>query len=118
MARRRLPHISIWRCASTLLILGFPQPILAEDSPIIGDRGAESPSTTLPLADANNAAVDHRPTVVAARAQWTPAQARVDQARAQTRLTLSFNSTASESNATNAAPPPDHETFGSIVNSI
>jgi len=117
MARRRLLSTPIWRCASIIFLLGYAaSPSMAEGN--LDSTNAPSTSTTLSLADAIAMATAKSPAVYAAQQAWAEAEARVDQARAQTRVTLSFNSTASESNAAVATPPPDHETFGSIVNSI
>ncbi|MGO8672048.1 MAG: TolC family protein [Capsulimonadaceae bacterium] len=61
---------------------------------------------------------DSNPTVLSAREAALAAGARVEQAEAQTRLTLSFNETGSVSDADPGQPPPVHETFGALQNAI
>jgi outer membrane protein len=113
MRHRPTIGLSAYICLTALAGL----PCLAAETNAV--QPASTPAAApLSLSDAVSMAATTSPTVIAARQQFAQAQAKVEQARAQTRLTLSFNSTASESNAAVATPPPDQETFGTIVNAI
>lgn len=113
MTRRRLLLAPVWPCASIIFLA-------AGATSATADQPASPPSasSTITLDDAIALSTSDNPTVNVARQQWAQARARVDEARAATRVTVSFNSTAGESNADVATPPPASESFGSIVNSI
>ena len=63
-------------------------------------------------------AADASPSLTAARQNVAQAQARAGQAQAQKRFQLTFNSTASLSNAKVYQPPPRQETFGTLQNTL
>jgi outer membrane protein TolC len=86
--------------------------------PIVARSQAPSPGTSLTLTGAIHYAIEHSPSLAASARQVDEAQARVDQAKAQHRITISFNSTATGSNASVIQPPPSQETFGTWQNSI
>lgn len=85
---------------------------------------AQTPPPTLPtvapltLSDTVSVALSGNHDLAASYQQLLQARARVDQARAGTQATLSFSSQAGGSSADVPQPPPSHETFGSIQNSL
>ncbi len=80
--------------------------------------GAADAQTPLTLAQVTALAAEASPTLTAARLTVAQAQARVGQAQAQRRLQITFNSTASLSNASVYQPPPNAETFGTFQNTL
>ena len=81
-----------------------------------GDLTPAGPVLT--LADAVAEGLANNPTVRTNSAQVTATEARLAQARAQRRLQISFNSTVTGNNAAVATPPPAHETFGTLQNTL
>ena len=82
---------------------------------------AQSPAATpdpLTLAQAVSAALATNPAAQAAQQQLAQVQARLGQAQAQKRFQITFNSTVSGSNADVIQPPPGHETFGTVQNTL
>ena len=76
---------------------------------------AQAPLT---LAQITQMAENASPALSAARQSVAQAQARVGQAEAGRRLQITFNSTASLSNAKVYQPPPSRETFGTLQNTL
>lgn len=76
---------------------------------------APSPLT---LNQAVSAAFATNPTARAAEQQLAQVQARLGQAQAARRFQITFNSTVSGSNASVIQPPPSHETFGTLQNTL
>ena len=72
----------------------------------------------LTLAQASALAAQSSPTLTSAAQALAQARARVGQAQAQRRLQITFNSTASLSNANVYQPPPAQETFGTLQNTL
>ncbi len=72
----------------------------------------------LTLGQATDLVLGGSPAVTAARQALAQAQARVGQAQAARRLQITFNSTASLSNASVYQPPPAQETFGTLQNTL
>ncbi len=83
---------------------------------------AVSPAATaqapLTLAQVTALAAQASPALSAAQLAVAQAQARVGQAQAQRHLQITFNSTASLSNASVYQPPPSYETFGTFQNTL
>jgi outer membrane protein TolC len=83
---------------------------------------AQSPApptlAPLTLSQITDLAIQSSPALSAARQNVTQAQARVGQAQAGRRFQITFNSTASLSNAGVYQPPPSQETFGTLQNTI
>ena len=77
-----------------------------------------SPTGPLTLAQANAQAAQSSPSLTSAAQSLAQARARVGQAQAQRRLQITFNSTASLSNAGVYQPPPSQETFGTLQNTL
>jgi outer membrane protein TolC len=80
--------------------------------------GQTSPSAPLTLSDAITKALAESPNARVAAQQLAQAEARVGQAQAGRRFQITFNSTASGSNADVIQPPPAHETFGTFQNTL
>ena len=72
----------------------------------------------LTLAQASALAAQSSPTLTSAAQSLAQVGARVGQAQAQRRLQITFNSTASLSNANVYQPPPAQETFGTLQNTL
>ena len=72
----------------------------------------------LTLAQANALAAQASPSLTSAAQSLAQAGARVGQAQAQRRFQITFNSTASLSNANVYQPPPAQETFGTLQNTL
>lgn len=72
----------------------------------------------LTLAQASAQAAQSSPALTSAAQSLAQAGARVGQAQAQRRLQITFNSTASLSNANVYQPPPAQETFGTLQNTL
>jgi len=72
----------------------------------------------LTLSSAIAEALAANPIARSAGYQAAQAEARLGQAEAQRRLQFSFSSTAGGSNVDVYQPPPAHETFGSLQNSV
>lgn len=72
----------------------------------------------LTLTQAIVAALATHPAARAAAQQFAQAQARLAQAQAQRRFSITFNSTVSGSNASVLQPPPAQETFGTLQNTL
>ena len=81
----------------------------------LGSPAANAP-LTLPQVTA--LAVQSSPALSVAQQNVAQAQARVGQAQAQRRFQITFNSTASLSNASVYQPPPTQETFGTLQNTL
>jgi len=81
-----------------------------------GQASETLPSLTLDRAV--SAALAANPAARAAAQQLAQAQARLGQAQAQRRFSLTFNSTVSGSDASVIQPPPAHETFGTLQNTL
>lgn len=80
---------------------------------------AQAPAPTpLDLTHAIDTANAQNPSVISARRAYEQALARVDQARAQTRPGVDFTSSVAGSDANLVTPPPPHETFATVQNSI
>jgi outer membrane protein TolC len=92
-----------------------PQPAPARPAPTAAQA---APAQTLTLGQATDLVLGSSPAVTAARQTLAQAQARVGQAQAARRLQITFNSTASLSNASVYQPPPDQETFGTLQNTL
>lgn len=82
------------------------------------DASLPAPATAMGLAEAVAVAMAANPAVRAARGQAGQAAARVNEAVAGTRITITFSSTVAGSNADVAQPPPSGETFASMQNAI
>jgi len=72
----------------------------------------------LTLAQAGALAAQSSPALTAAAQTLAQAGARIGQAQAQRRFQITFNSTASLSNANVYQPPPAQETFGTLQNTL
>jgi len=101
-----------------------PAPPAANPSPS-APASPTGPSAAVPVSPAPltlpaaaTGALGVNPSVLAATQQLTQAQARLGQAEAQARLQLSFNSTLTGSNAAVIQPPPSHESFYTLQNSL
>jgi len=79
---------------------------------------AAAAGTPQTLAQVTSLAVQASPSLTAARQSVAQAQARVGQAQAQRRFQITFNSTASLSNASVYQLPPPQETFGTLQNTL
>jgi cobalt-zinc-cadmium efflux system outer membrane protein len=90
----------------------LPTPVIAQPT------SATSSAPDLTLQQAISQALSANADILAANRQYDAAKARVAQAIDQGHPTISFNSQASESNVDVGQPPPSHETFGAIQNSI
>lgn len=77
-----------------------------------------SVSGPLTLNQAVSTALATNPAARAAAQQFSQAQARLGQAQAGRRFQITFNSTASGSNASVLQPPPSRETFGTLQNTL
>ena len=82
---------------------------------LAGPCAAQAPLT---LAQVTQMASDASPALTAARQNVAQAEARVGQAQAGQRFQITFNSTASLSNAKVYQPPPSQETFGTLQNTL
>jgi outer membrane protein len=78
----------------------------------------ESPAATVTLTSAITAALTTNPTARAATQQLVQARARVAQAEAQRRFQITLDTTGSGSDADVFQPPPAHETFGTLQNTL
>jgi len=78
------------------------------------------PEAPLTLAAATTAALTANPASTSARLQLVQAQARVAQAQAALRSQITLSSSVAGSNGAllPSAGPPEHETFGSVVNTV
>lgn len=72
----------------------------------------------LTLPEAVTEALATNPAGRAAQQQFAQAQARLQQAQAGRRFQITFNSTAGGSSADVIQPPPSHETFGTLQNTL
>ena len=72
----------------------------------------------LTLAAATRGALKRNPTARAAAQELAQAQARLGQAVAQRRFQVTFSSSGGVSNADVLQPPPNHETFGTLLNTL
>ena len=98
----------------TLLALVMAGPLFGA-----GPAEAQTPAPApLTLAQVTNLAVQSSPSLSVARQNLVQAQARVGQAQAGRRFQITFNSTASLSNASVYQPPPTAETFGTLQNTL
>ena len=91
--------------------------------PLAGSLHAQTPGPVqsappLTLASVVALALRVNPASRAASQQLAQSEARLAQAQAQRRFQITFNSTASGSNADVIQPPPRHETFGTLQNTI
>jgi outer membrane protein len=77
-----------------------------------------SPAATVTLTSALTAALATNPTARAATQQLAQAQARTAQAEAQRRFQIVLDTTGGGSNASVLQPPPAHETFGTLQNTL
>ncbi len=77
-----------------------------------------SSGVVLTLPNAVRQALATSPNAQAAAQTLVQAQARLGQAQAGRRLQITFNSTASLSDADVYQPPPSHETFGTFQNTL
>lgn len=75
-------------------------------------------ASALTLAAATRGALERNPTARAAAQELAQAQARLGQAVAGRRLQITLSSSGSVSNADVIQPPPKHETFGSLLNTL
>ena len=75
-------------------------------------------ASPLTLSSAVAMALAVNPASRSASQQLAQAQARVAQAEAQRHFQITFNSTAGGSNADVIQPPPAHETFGTLQNTL
>lgn len=80
--------------------------------------GPAAGAPALTLSQAVTAALASNPAARAAAQQLAQAQARLGQAQAQRRFQITFNTTVSGSNASVIQPPPSHETFGTLQNTL
>lgn len=85
------------------------KPTQAQTAQTVGGR----PMT---LAEATSSALAVSPVARAAGQQLAQAQARLAQAEAGRRFAVTFNTTVGGSDAKLNAPPPTHETFGTLQN--
>jgi outer membrane protein TolC len=102
-----------------------PSPGLAAPGTAVTPSGPTpvpaAPGSALPpltLAGAVTAAMTTHPTARAATQQLAQAQARLAQAQAQRRFQITLDTTGGGSNADVIQPPPAHETFGSLQNTL
>ena len=89
-----------------------------EAAPAAAAAQAEPGTAVYSLADLIQSAIRTNPQITAAAQQLAQVQAKVGQAQAQKRFQLTFNSTVSGSDASVIQPPPSHETFGTLQNTI
>lgn len=80
-----------------------------------GQTAAPAPLT---LEQAVSQALAANPATRIADTQIAQAQARLGQAQSQRRFRITFDSTASGSNASVIQPPPSHESFGTLQNTL
>jgi outer membrane protein len=78
--------------------------------------GSATPPLTLP--SAISTALTVNPTARATTQQLAQAQARLAQAQAQRRFQITLDTTGGGSNADVYQPPPPHETFGTLQNTL
>ena len=83
-----------------------------------GAPAAAGNAAPVTLSDAISAALAANPTARAATQQLAQAQARLAQAEAQRRFQIALNTTGGGSNASVIQPPPAHETFGTLQNTL
>ncbi len=95
-----------------LLLAAWPH---AGAGPASAQTAAAEPLT---LAQAGALAAQSSPMLTAAAQTLAQAGARIGQAQAQRRFQITFNSTASLSNASVYQPPPSQETFGTLQNTL
>jgi outer membrane protein len=92
-----------------------PGPVVSPPAPAPAAPGSPA---TVTLAGALTAALTTNPTARAATHQLAQARARVAQAEAQRRFQITLDTTGGGSNADVLQPPPAHETFGTLQNTL
>ena len=107
--------------AALILLLGgtaFPRCASGQTLPGPNLTSALTFTPALTIADAVSAALATNPAAQTAAQQLAQAEARLGQAQAQRRFSVTFDSTVSGSSASVIQPPPAQEIFGTLQNTL
>lgn len=114
-------QISCLISCGLFVAVGVAMPADAQKKPPVVPAVAAAPAMAQPLLTLSQAVADAlatNPNAQAAAQQLAQVQARLSQAQAQTKYTISLNSTVSGSHARVYQPPPSQETFGTLQNTL